>query len=152
MLFTQDRNKLREQFHLAWQSHKANQPIEPLGQIIVNIVERHPEYHALLDKPYDEVADTDYHIDAAQDNPYLHLSLHIAVHEQVVTNRPAGIKALYYEALEHIQDIHILEHDMIDCLRDELWRAQQGHSMPNESAYIEEIRRKLDHYLHLQRR
>ena len=54
----------------------------------------HPEYHALLEAP-DGSLDREYLPDQGDVNPFLHLSLHLALAEQLAIEQPPGIRAHY---------------------------------------------------------
>ncbi|MCG6969703.1 MAG: DUF1841 family protein, partial [Gammaproteobacteria bacterium] len=94
MLYGQDRNQLRQVFFTAWRKHNAKQPLEPLEQVIANIIAMHPEYHQYF---ADENAslDQDFLPETGQSNPFLHIGLHISIHEQLSINQPEGITAIY---------------------------------------------------------
>jgi hypothetical protein len=136
----QDRSALRRMYVDAWRKHRESRPIEPVEDQIVRVVELHPEYAALLESG-DEVLDRDYTPEGGQTNPFLHMGLHLAVREQVATNRPAGIAEVYRALLGHLGDVHAVEHAMIDCLGEALWQAQRSGRAPDETAYLESLRR-----------
>ena len=52
----------------------------------------HPEYHHIFKS--NASLEQEYFVEQGQTNPYLHMSLHMSLHEQISTDRPAGIKAL----------------------------------------------------------
>ncbi len=130
-MFSTDRDQLRKVFFDAWQKYKQHLPIEPLEAQLIEIMLLHPEYHSVLDQP------DNFHLhDFAESNPFLHMSLHLAIREQVNTNRPAGIQAIYQQHCVKSQDAHIAEHIMMDCLAEVLWQAQQDGKMPDEENYL----------------
>ena len=134
-MFPQDRSQLRQIFFNAWQKHQANAAMEPLEQLIATIVAQHPEYHAVLNKPEHHLA-KDYHAELGQTNPFLHMALHISIQEQLSTQRPSGIVELYQRLLEKLTDPHEVEHQMMTCLSEMIWQAQQDQSPPDESQYL----------------
>jgi len=93
MLFTQDRTRTRDMFRRAWAKHTSGQELEPLEKQISSLIEEHPEYHSLLSGSQ-EVVDKDFTAEDGHENPFLHLSLHLALREQVGTDRPAGIASI----------------------------------------------------------
>jgi len=108
--------------------------MDAMQTIIANIIALHPEYHALLEK--DNNLDKDYLPDQGETNPFLHMSMHIALHEQISTNRPDGINKLYQELTRKCNSSHDAEHAMMECLGESLWRAQRDQTMPDEHAYL----------------
>ena len=139
MLFTQDRTRTRELYRSAWRRHLAQEPLEPLEKQIVSLLEEHPEYHALL-RGDDDVLDRDFTPDDGAENPFLHLGLHLALREQVGTDRPAGIASLTRSLLLKHGDGHAVEHLMMQCLGEFLWDAQRQGRAPDEAAYLERLR------------
>lgn len=139
MLFSSDRRELRRVFIETWDKYKESRPLEPLEDMIVRVARSHPEYHRLLED--DEAVDRGFGVSSGKTNPFLHMAMHIAIHEQVGADRPAGIRALYSELMCGGDDPHAVEHAMMDCLGRSLWESQRTGAAPDESGYLECIRR-----------
>ena len=137
----QDRGGLRRHYLEAWRRHRAGLPLEPLQHQLVALIEQHPEYHGLLDDP--EALARDWTPESGQANPFLHLGLHLAIREQVATDRPAGIAAVHRELAARLADPHEAEHRMLERLGEALWQAQRSGTAPDEAAYLESLRRLL---------
>jgi hypothetical protein len=142
MLFTQDRTRTRALFRNTWHKHTRGQALEPLEKQIAGLLEEHPEYHGLLSGK-DEVLDHDFSAADGTENPFLHLSLHLALREQVGTDRPAGIAALTRSLLLKHGDGHAVEHLMIERLGLFLWEAQRQGRAPDEQAYLASLHQLL---------
>jgi len=138
----QDRGGLRRQYLEAWRRHRAGQPLEPLEHQLVSVIEQHPEYHALVEAD-PRALDRDFTPESGQANPFLHLALHLAVREQVATDRPAGILAVHRELSRRLGDAHEAEHRMLERLGEALWLSQHTGRPPDEAAYLESLRRLL---------
>jgi hypothetical protein len=137
MIFSSERDSLRRMYREAWQKRTQGRPMSPLEAQIADIVAEHPEYHgAVADKALDE----DYLPEGGQANPYLHMGLHLALREQVATDRPPGIRQLYRQILSQRGDVHDAEHRMIERLAETLWDAQTSNSIPDEERYLERLR------------
>lgn len=134
-MFGQDRSELRKMFFTAWKKHQNKQLMEPLEAVVAKIVELHPEYHALLDNEEAEL-DKDYTPEMGQTNPFLHMAMHISIQEQLSTKRPAGIEQLYQAMLNKNKNPHETEHLMMECLGKMLWEAQSQNRAPDESDYL----------------
>ena len=134
-MFGNDRNEMRKMFYTAWQNFKNKAILQPLEQVIVNIIQQHPEYHALLE---DEASiDKEFTPDMGETNPFLHMSMHIAIQEQLSTHRPANIQQTYQALSTKLQDPHQAEHAIMECLGQMIWQAQRDNTAPNEQNYIE---------------
>lgn len=142
MLFTQDRTRTRQLFRSAWQKKLADEALEPLEKQIVSLLDDHPEYHRLLSGS-DELLDHDFTAEDGTENPFLHLSLHLALREQVGTDRPAGIASITRSLLLKLGDGHQVEHLMIEKLGLFLWEAQRQGRAPDEQAYLHSLRELL---------
>jgi hypothetical protein len=130
-MFSQERDQLRKVFFDAWRKHEDKLPLEPLEAQVVDVILMHPEYHFYLanQEAYQEK-------DFSEGNPFLHMSLHISVREQVSTNRPAGITMIYEKLCQKLGDKHLAEHHMMDCLAEILWQAQRDGTPPDENKYL----------------
>ena len=133
-MFGNDRNQLRKAFYDSWALHTSGSPMEPMQQVIANIVELHPEYHSILEN--EATIEKDYTPEHGESNPFLHMSMHIALHEQISTNRPAGIQEHYQQIIKNIGSEHEAEHAMMECLGESLWTAQRNQVEPDEAAYL----------------
>ena len=138
-MFTNDRTKMRRVFTESWRKQQEGLPMEPLEKVIAQIVQQHPEYHRLMEDP-DAALDRDFTPEGGQTNPFLHLGMHISIQEQIGTDRPAGIRTLYQQLAQRVGDAHEAEHRIMECLGRMLWEAQRNNRMPDEQAYLQQVR------------
>lgn len=140
MIFTgQGREALRRRYLDAWRRRRDGLPLEPLDAAIADVIELHPEYQALLE---DEAAVAqDFTVEQGRVNPFLHMSLHLGLREQLATRRPAGIEQLHARLASRLGSVHDAEHRMIEVLAETLWEAQRAGRAPDEGAYLERLRR-----------
>jgi len=136
MIFGQDRNELRKMYADAWQKHCDKRPLTPLEAQVAHVIEDHPEYHDAITGDLDR----DFTVEGGETNPFLHMGLHLGMREQISTNRPAGIAAIFKALAARAGDSHDAEHRMIDCLAETLWEAQNSNKAPDEAAYLERLR------------
>ena len=87
--------------------------------------------------------DKDFTVEQGETNPFLHMGLHLGIREQVATDRPAGIRAVFEQLAAKTGDGHSAEHRMIDCLAEALWTAQRENRPPDEQEYLRQLRRLL---------
>lgn len=142
MLFNQDRDAMRQYFLQTWQQAQNNEPLDQLQMIIALVIEKHPEYHAFLKKGEDAVA-KDFIPEMGETNPFLHMGMHIGLHEQLSTNRPSGIVDIYREMVKKLGDDHAAEHEMMECLGEMLWKSQRNNTMPDEQEYLRSLKERL---------
>jgi hypothetical protein len=139
-MFGSDRKQMRQVFLEAWRKQREGIFMEPLEQLIVSVVQAHPEYHRLLEDA-ERALDKDFLPEQGESNPFLHMAMHISLQEQIATDRPAGVTALYQRLIRRLGDAHEAEHHLMECLAHMLWEAQANQRMPDEQAYLECIRR-----------
>ena len=132
----QDRDSSRRFFIDVWRKHRARKRLEPMEILVRDVISEHPEYHSLLDR-HEEAINEEFTPEQGKTNPFLHMGMHITLREQVATDRPAGIRSLYESLLPKFSGQHDLEHRMMECLGEALWAAQRNNSLPDESAYLE---------------
>src|SRR5688500_18476706 len=108
----QSRDQLRQMYIETWRKRRERLPMEPLEAQIADIIELHPEYQAALQDP-DRVLDRDYSPEGGQSNPFLPMGLHLAIREQIGTDRPQGIRQCFVDLANKIGDEHGAEHQMI---------------------------------------
>lgn len=139
-MISDERDKLRQFYCDTWQKHlEQKELLTPLEQQIAAVVKEHPEYHQLLENKEASI-NADYLPEMGDSNPFLHLGMHLGLREQVSTDRPVGIAELY-QGLVALKGVHDAEHEMIECLGEAIWQAQQNQTAPDEVAYLECLRK-----------
>ena len=138
-MFSSDRDSIRRQYVETWREYRAGKPLTPLGVMIARVVEDHPEYHALLEGG-DSVLGREYPPEHGDTNPFLHMGMHLALREQVGTDRPPGVHAAYRRLTRATGDRLEAEHLMMAPLAEVLWQAQRAGRPPDEQAYLAALR------------
>ena len=135
----QNREQLRQMYLDAWRKYTARQPLEPLEAQVAAVIAEHPEYVPLLESGSQALA-ADYTPEGGRENPFLHMGLHLAIREQVATDRPAGITRIHQDLSKRFGDAHAAEHAMLERLAEALWEAQRSGRAPDEQRYLERLR------------
>ncbi|MGD2119376.1 MAG: DUF1841 family protein [Chromatiales bacterium] len=133
-MFGNDRNQIRQVFFTAWNKRLQGDNLSALENIIVTVIDEHPEYHKLL-QDADSALDRDWTPEQGETNPFLHMGMHISIQEQLGADLPAGIKLIYQQLLQKYGKAHEVEHQMIDCLGLVLWQAQTSGRQPDLQDY-----------------
>ncbi len=139
-MFDPSRDQARNFFVESWRKHRERGVLTPLEQIAADLIEQHPEYHKLFQDP--DSIDRDFSPDDGQINPFLHLSLHLAIHEQLSIDQPPGLRAAYDACLAKRGDRHEALHDVLECLGETIWRAQRDGTPMDAMAYVEAVRKR----------
>ena len=140
MIFGQDRQELRQMYADAWRKARDGQVLSPLEAQIAEVIADHPEYHAMITSGDLEQS---YTPEGGQSNPFLHMGLHLALRDQVATNRPPGIRTVFEAIAAHASNCLDAEHRMIECLAETLWEAHSQNRAPDEREYLEKLKRLL---------
>jgi hypothetical protein len=140
-MFTPTRDEARRFLVDAWAKYRAGQPLSGLEQKAAALIALHPEYHRMLEAP-DRHLPQDYGPEGGEINPFLHLSLHLAVSEQLGIDQPHGLRAEYERLRTARADDHAALHALIECLGETLWQAQRLGAAPDATAYLDCLRRQ----------
>jgi len=140
-MFNPSRDQARQFFIDAWRKHGAGEALTSMEAIAAELVAQHSEYHALLGDP--DAAYKDFSPEDGQINPFLHLSLHLAIHEQLSIDQPAGLRNAYDACLtRHHGDRHAALHEILEALAETIWQAQRNGKPLDALAYVENVRRR----------
>lgn len=142
-MFTPNRDQVRDFFMSIWQKHQDKSVLTPLESIALKWVLEHPEYHPILSSPSSK--HYDFSIQEGQVNPFLHLSMHLAIEEQLSINNPPCIKEVY-DYLSQKTDPHQAVHDMMDCLGQVIWESQRSGKPLDHELYVELLKKRINHH------
>ena len=134
-VFAPTRNEARRFLVEAWRKHRAGEPLPGLQATAARLIALHPEYHALLEAPETDI-ERDYRPEEGGINPFLHLSLHLAVAEQLAIDQPTGIAAQFARLRASRGDEHQALHAIVECLGEVVWQAQRLGAQPDAALYL----------------
>ncbi|MEI7531469.1 MAG: DUF1841 family protein [Betaproteobacteria bacterium] len=137
-LFNPTKEEVRIFFCDTWKKHQTHGVLTPLETIAAKWIVEHPEYHQILSNP--ESMQQDFSVENGQTNPFLHLSMHLSIAEQIQIDQPIGIKEVSRVLLQKNGSEHDAAHHIMECLGKILWEAQRNGTPPDMHAYIESIR------------
>jgi hypothetical protein len=139
-MFTPSSHDVRRFFCEALRKRRAGEVLTPMDAIAADWLDHHPEYHDELNDVEEALA-RDYSVEGGKPNPFLHLSMHLSITEQVSIDQPRGIRAAY-EALAARSGQHEAHHQIMECLGEMIWSAQRHGTQPDTDAYVECIRQR----------
>lgn len=139
-LFNPSRDEVRRFFFEAWRKYRATEPLTPLEGMAVEVIGMHPEYHAVLDTP-EKYLEQEYFPEMGETNPFLHMSLHLSILEQLSIDQPPGIAAAYQSLRNKHGEAHPAQHDLMECLAETVWRAQRERTAPDGATYLAKIQK-----------
>ena len=135
-LFNPSRDEVREFFFNAWSQFKAQKPLTDLEKIALGIINMHPEYQAILDAP-EQYKSQQYFPELGETNPFLHMSLHLSILEQISINQPTGITDIYQRLKLYQLHEHDAQHTILECLGEAIWQAQRNNTALDANFYVQ---------------
>ena len=141
-IFNPSRDEVREFFFNTWHKFKQNQLLEGVEKIAVQVMQSHPEYHAILGDAT-HYMQQQYFPEMGETNPFLHMSLHMSVLEQISINQPIGIATIYQQLIAKHQNELDAQHDLIDCLAETIWQAQRNQQPLDAENYLLLMQKKV---------
>lgn len=140
-LFNPSRDEVRQFFFDAWAKYKQQHALTDLEKMAVAIMHMHPEYHPILDHP-EQYLQQAYFPEMGETNPFLHMSLHLSIQEQISINQPIGITPAYGKLCTHYQEEHAAQHALLECLAETIWLAQRNQSGLDAAHYLQLIEQR----------
>lgn len=140
-MFTPSQHDVRRFFCETFRKHRANEILTPLEAVARDWVAQHPEYAGTLTDA-DVALATDYSVESGQTNPFLHLSMHLSIQEQISIDQPPGIRHAFNALAQRLGSEHEAHHQIMECLGEMVWNSQRSGLPPDGAAYIECIRRR----------
>ncbi len=138
-------NPTRDQARLfiidAWAKRINKLPATPLETLTADLVDLHPEYHALFES--EDALQKEWTPEQGETNPFLHIGLHLSIEEQLSIDQPPGIRTAFETLQNRRGDRHEALHVVLDCLGETMWRAQRDRAEPDGAAYLECLQRAL---------
>ena len=137
-MFDPSRDEVRDTFFETWRKYRAGEPLAGIETLALEAILAHPEYHEVLSQP-ERYRAKDY---GDESNPFLHMSLHVALAEQLSIDQPPGIVQRFAALLQRTGERHEAMHEAIECLAETVWRAQRSRMAPDAAAYLACLERK----------
>ena len=138
-MFNPSRDQARQFLIDAWARRRNKLPGTAMDTLAADLVDLHPEYHALLEA--DDALSREWTPEHGETNPFLHLSLHLTIEEQLSIDQPPGIRAAFNSLLNRRGDRHDALHAVLDCLGEMIWRSQRSGLPPDGDAYLDCVKR-----------
>ena len=138
-IFNPTREEVRRFFCDTWKKKTEGHILAPIETIAGDWMEQHPEYHSLLADPEGALAQ-DYTPERGETNPFLHLSMHLSISEQISINQPPGIRQVADSLIKKLGTAHEAQHLMMECLGQVMWEAQREGAQLSPEKYLEALK------------
>ena len=137
-MFDPTREQVRDAFFEAWRKYREKVPLAGIEGLVLDVILLHPEYHRFLDE-IEKNKGKDFTDEA---NPFLHMSLHLALEEQISIDQPPGMRAAFERLMVRKGGRHDALHEAIECLAETMWRSQKDKAPPDAGLYLECLKKR----------
>jgi hypothetical protein len=140
-MFTPSQQDVRRFFCETYGKYRANEILSPLEAMARDWLMQHPEYADTL-ADVEAALTADYSVERAQSNPFLHLSMHLSISEQVSIDQPTGIRDAFQALAHRLGSAHEAHHQIMECLGEMIWNSQRSGLPPDGATYVECVKRR----------
>ena len=140
-MFAPSKEEVRRFFCDTWRKARDGAVLTPLEAIARDWMLQHPEYESEL-SDLDAALAADYDAGHGKANPFLHLSMHLSISEQISIDQPPGIRQAFVLLAEKLGSEHDAQHEIMECLGEMLWTSQRNGTPPDGAAYVESVKRR----------
>jgi Domain of unknown function (DUF1841) len=140
-MFAPSQHDVRRFFCTTHGKQREALPLTPMETLAAHWIDAHPEYHADL-ADVDAALAASYSVEDGRTNPFLHLSMHLTISEQVAIDQPRGIKQAYELLMARLGSSHEAQHQVMECLGEMIWASQRSGQAPDGLAYLDCVRRR----------
>lgn len=137
-MFAPSQEQVRRFFCETWAKHQAGQPLTPLEAQASDWIALHPEYQADLSDAEAAVAAV-FEVEEGRTNPFLHLSMHLSITEQVSIDQPRGMRAALERLIARGLSLHDAHHEVMEALGEMIWESQRLGRPFDGERYVERV-------------
>ena len=138
-MFQPSQHDVRRFFCETWRRQREALPLDAMQAQAANWITEHPEYHAELADVNAALA-ASYAVEDGRTNPFLHLSMHLSISEQLAIDQPIGIRQAVQLLASRLGSLHAAHHQVMECLGEMIWQSQRSGLPPDGPAYIDAVR------------
>ncbi len=140
-MFTPSQADVRRFFCEVQRKTEAGLPLTPIEAQAADWIGEHPEYRPSLEDLEAALAAV-YEVDEGRTNPFLHLSMHLSITEQLAIDQPTGIRQAHALLASRLGSAHAAQHQVMECLGEMIWASQKSGRPPDGERYLECVRRR----------
>ncbi len=129
----------RKNFFVTYEKMQQGGALTDLEKQLAELIAMHPEYN----KYFSDEKYLDYSFDPRLEtaNPFMHISMHQAVREQLSTDRPQGIVAIFADLIAKFGDAHEVEHRIAEQLAQMMHDIMQNGQPYEDSEYLRRLKK-----------
>lgn len=143
-MFAPSQHDVRLFFCTTFNKQRDHAVLTPIEAIAHDWIVQHPEYAEALGD-VDAALAADYSVEHGQGNPFLHLSMHLSIAEQISIDQPPGIREAFLVLARRLDSEHEAHHQIMECLGQMMWESQRNGVPPDGIGYVECVKRRGQH-------
>ncbi len=140
-MFAPSQQDVRRFFCETWRRQRDGLPLDAMQAKAAPWLTQHPEYDVDLADEAAALAAV-YTVEEGRTNPFLHLSMHLSLVEQVDIDQPRGIRQAFETLRDRLGSAHEAHHQMMECLGEMVWASQRSGLPPDGQAYLACVERR----------
>jgi hypothetical protein len=140
-MFNPSQHDVRRFFCETFRKSNAREILTPMEAIAADWISQHPEYQEAL-SDVEAALNAAYSVDAGQSNPFLHLSMHLTIAEQISVDQPKGVRPAFQLLARKYNSEHEAHHQIMECLGEMIWTSQRTGLPPDGAAYVEALKKR----------
>lgn len=113
--------------------------LQPIEVMTLKIINAHPQYHHILEN-IDSYLNKNWSALSRDSNPFLHLSLHLSLQEQVSIDQPPGIAVIHQKLCDRYGNWLEAEHQMMDALLELLSNVGLSNKDFDMNMYLDRLK------------
>lgn len=139
-MYSPSQQDVRRFFCEVWERTRQGLPLDPMQTRAAEWLSQHPEYDGDF-SDVQQALEAVYTVEDGRTNPFLHLSMHLSLAEQVAIDQPKGIRQACERLSARLGSLHEAHHRMMECLGEMVWESQRSGLPPDGLRYLERVQR-----------
>jgi hypothetical protein len=144
-MFSPSQHDVRRFFCETYRKQRNSVPLTPMEATAAQWISEHPEYFEALSDVQAALVKI-YDVESGRSNPFLHLSMHLSITEQISIDQPKGVKQAYRLLAARLGSGHEAQHQMMECLGEMIWSSQRSGLPPDGERYLDCVRQRATHH------
>lgn len=140
-MYQPSQHDVRRFFCEVWRKQRAGLPLQALEATAAPWVAEHPEFEPDL-HDLEHALTASWRVESGRTNPFLHLSMHLSIAEQVAIDQPQGIREAVNSLAQRLGSMHAAHHEVMECLGEMIWASQRSGRPPDGQGYLEAVQRR----------
>jgi len=132
----------RDYYFRLWERVQSHEPlISPEEALAAEVMKAHPEFHEIWNSP--ELYKGREFNGSAEENPFLHVAMHVVIEAQLRTGEPPIVREYAQERLNLGIDAHEVAHELAKTFVAQLFKALRSGKLFDHERYTKALEAQL---------